>query len=290
MKKLSLVVPCYNEENSVEKTAKDLVEVFADTQIDCELIFVNDGSKDKTREKLERLKEKYSLKIVDHENNRGYGAALKTGITSSENDYIVIVDADGTYPIKDIPNLYAECIKGEYDMVVGARIGKDVKYSQIRRIPKFFLKRWISQIAGQNIPDFNSGMRVIKKEKVYKYLRILPDSFSFTTTITLSMHTNWERVKYIPISYDDRIGTSKIHPIKDTLRFSMLIARTGMYFSPLRLLSLPCSIVFLLFFLSFIFDLISFNLTDKTIIFFSLFLNMTVFALLADMINKRGDK
>jgi glycosyltransferase involved in cell wall biosynthesis len=289
MKGLSLVIPCYNETAAIYDTLLEVREAFKGVdKSEYEVVCVNDGSSDDTGDLLEKYKDEFGIKVVHHSVNRGYGAALKTGIASTEKSHIVITDADGTYPNERIMELYYECLEGNYDMVIGARTAKDVTYSKIRKIPKFFLKAWINQIAGQEIPDFNSGLRVFKREKALKYFPILPNSFSFTTTITLSMHTNWERVKYTPISYQMRVGNSKIKPIQDTLRFSMLIARTGMYFNPLRLLLPPIAVVFVLFMISLIADTSAGNITDKTVVLFSLSTNLTVFALLADMINKRG--
>lgn len=288
MKGLALVVPCYNEENAINETLQEVIKVFENVpENDYEIIFVNDGSSDQTGPMLDSLSEQYPIQVVHHQINRGYGAALKTGISQTQRDYIAITDADGTYPNDRIVELYQTCMEGNYDMVTGARTGEDVTYSKIRKIPKYFLKRWINQIAGQDIPDFNSGLRVFTREKALKYMGILPNTFSFTTTITLAMHTNWERVLYVPVSYNTRVGKSKIKPVRDTLRFSMLIARTGMYFAPSRLLFPAILIISAMFGASMINDVINFNMTDKSIILFSLLLNIVVVALLADMINKR---
>jgi hypothetical protein len=102
-------------------------------------------------------------------------------------------------------------------------------------VPKAFLTLWVSWIARQKVPDINSGMRVFRKDVVEHYVTILPDTFSFTITLTLAMLTNYRPVKFVPINYMARVGRSKIDPVRDTLRFITLILRTGMYFAPMRL-------------------------------------------------------
>ena len=174
-------------------------------------------------------------------------------------------------------------------MVVGSRTSQNVTYPLIRKIPKMFLVRYVSWLAGQEIPDMNSGLRAFKRTIAEKFLNILPNGFSFTTTITLSMIRNNYDVQFIPIDYYPRIGKSKIRPIKDTLRFIELIVRTGMYFAPLRVF-LPLVLLLLIsFFGSFFYDLfILKDLTEKTLILLMFTLNTALFALLADMIDKRS--
>ncbi|MEM6487725.1 MAG: glycosyltransferase [Pseudomonadota bacterium] len=232
---VSVVVPCYNEEDAIEDTVALLDKTLA-VCAPFEIVVVNDGSTDETAEKLAGIESKYpALRVVTHKANSGYGAALKTGFVAARSPVVAITDADGTYPIDMLPKLVS--LIEECDMVVGARTGADVTYSKIRALPKIFLRAWASWISAYDIPDINSGMRVFKREAVLKYLRVLPDGFSFTTTITICMLTNYHQVHYEPINYRARIGKSKIKPIQDTIRFVQLILRTGMYFAPLRVLS-----------------------------------------------------
>jgi glycosyltransferase involved in cell wall biosynthesis len=226
---------------------------------------------------------------VTHRRNRGYGAALKTGIRRATSELIVITDADGTYPNERIPELVGIAAGENADMVVGSRTADDVTYPLIRKIPKWFLRRWASWIAGQNIPDMNSGLRVFRKSVVERFLNILPDGFSFTTTITLAMLTNFYDVRYVPISYAARVGQSKIRPIRDTLHFCQLILRTGMYFAPLRVFLPLAGVLFLGFLASLGYDLfVARNLTDKSVLLLLFSMNTGLFALLADMIDKRS--
>ena len=283
----SLIIPCFNEKNSIESTIIEIerLELKPNTW---ELIIVDDGSDDGSQTIMDRLSESYSwLKIVRHEKNRGYGAALKTGIRRAAGEVIVITDADGTYPNHMIPHLIDEMT--DADMVVGSRTGETVEYSGIRKIPKIFLSWYCEWITDRAIPDINSGLRVFRKSVVEKYIHILPNSFSFTTTITIAFITNNYLVKFVPIDYARRTGKSKIRPILDTLRFIQLILRTGMYFAPFRTFAPFVATLFVLFSVSMAYDIFLIkNLTDKTLVLLMLVINSALFTLLADVMEKKA--
>jgi len=235
----SIIVPCFNESLAVSKTAKEIFSTLTtwqeneNVQLGFELIFVNDGSTDDTSVKLSLLGQDFkNLKIIDSKANCGYGASLKKGILVAKYDSIVITDADGTYPNERIPEL----IKGleKNDMVIGARIGKNVQIPTLRRPVKWLLLQYARWMSKADIKDLNSGLRSMKKDKVFKFWNMLPNAFSFTSTITLSMHIEGLNVSYLPINYHARIGSSSIKPIQDTLRFFSLVLRTVMYFKPLQ--------------------------------------------------------
>lgn len=285
--RFSLVLPCYNEENAVRQTVASLRATLPDPRT-YELIVVDDGSTDRTAEVLQALAaEDSGLRVVRHASNRGYGAALKTGIRHSRSDLIVITDADGTYPNERIPELLDAA--RDVDMVVGARTAADASYPLIRRIPKVFLRAYACWLAGQNIPDLNSGLRIFRRAVAERFLNVLPNGFSFTTTITLAMLTNNYAVRYVPIGYSPRIGKSKIRPIRDTLMFVQLIVRTGTYFAPMRVFFPVAVLLFAAFLISAAYDTLYLsNLTDKTVLLLLFALNTGMFALLADMIDKRG--
>jgi glycosyltransferase involved in cell wall biosynthesis len=252
---------------------------------------VNDGSTDGTAQLLEEAARRDpQLRVLTHARNRGYGAALKTAIAATSAELIVITDADGTYPQERIVDLLA--LSQDADMVVGARTAPDAKYPFIRKLPKAFLRRYGSWIAGSPIPDLNSGLRVFPRRLAKQFSYLLPDGFSFTTTITLALLTHNQSVHYEPIRYAPRIGKSKIQPVRDTLRFLHLILRMGLLFAPMRTL-MPLSLALGgLFSLSLGFDLlVARNLTDKTLLLLMFSMNTALFALLADvihMISKRS--
>ena len=235
MKKLSIVIPVYNEEKGIGETLSKLIDV---AFTDWEIIVVNDGSTDKSKE---MIKQYPGIKIVNHQRNLGYGAALKTGINHANYDLICITDADGTYPNAMITNLMNKLIENDLDMVVGARTGSRVYVPLVRRPAKWGIGKLANWVTGKSIPDINSGLRIFKKSAFMPFINIVPDGFSFTTTITLGMLSGGYKVEFIPIDYFRRSGKSKIRPIRDTMNFVKLILRIGLYFAPLKIF-MPISI------------------------------------------------
>ena len=283
---LSIVVPVYNEEGIVAETASSLTKVAQNLGSECEVIFVNDGSGDGTAEALSKVS---GIRVICHANNRGYGAALKTGICAAKHRWIAITDADGTYPNQRIPELLGLAQAQGCDMVVVSRTSAKVHIPLIRRPAKWLLSALASYLAGYEIQDLNSGLRVMKKDVVMRFAKILPDGFSFTTTITLAMLTNGNLVEYIPIDYHKRKGKSKIRPVRDTLNFVQLIIRTVLYFNPLKIF-IPLSV--LLVISAFLLSFTSWFLTGKImdtgtgLLLMSALLVMAI-GMLADLIDKR---
>jgi glycosyltransferase involved in cell wall biosynthesis len=282
----SIVVPCYNEMDAIEDTIHRLREAIPPGS-SYRIIVVNDGSTDGTQQILEKMLPADDLQVILQPRNRGYGAALKLGIRAATTELIAITDADGTYPNEHLPELVTLC--ANYDMVVGARVGDAVQYSKLRSVPKYFLRKWMSWIARQEIPDINSGMRVFRKTVVQQFIGILPDAFSFTVTITLAMLTNFHSVLFVPISYKPRVGQSKIRPIRDTIRFIMLILRTGVYFAPVRFFG-PMTLILSLGALTRLtYDVfVLHDITDTSLLLFLFAFNTGMLTLLADMIDKRS--
>jgi glycosyltransferase involved in cell wall biosynthesis len=224
---VSIVIPAFNEEQGVGSVVAELREVLRQHQIPAEIIVVDDGSGDKTAQAAAAA----GARVLRHRSNRGYGAALKSGITAASNDYVVITDADGTYPCEYIPDMLARLESA--DMVVGARIGSSVKIPLVRRPAKWLLNLLANYMTNARIPDLNSGLRAFRRNVAMQYFAILPDQFSWTTTITLAMHCDKYAVSYLPIDYRARRGRSKIVPW-DAGSFAILILRTAMLFRPLR--------------------------------------------------------
>jgi len=235
--KTSIIIPVYNEEDSIEKVITDL-KIYLNQE--CEIIAVNDGSNDRSQELLKKID---NIKVVHHLKNCGYGAALKSGIREAQGEYILIIDADGSYPTESIAELINQ--KEHYQMVVGARIKPQKQIPTLRKPAKWLLNQLANYLTRTKIPDLNSGLRIIKKDILSRFIGLLPDGFSFTTTITLALLTNGYQVKYIPIDYYKRKGKSKIRPIRDTLNFLQLIIRTVLYFSPLKIF-IPLSLLILI--------------------------------------------
>jgi glycosyltransferase involved in cell wall biosynthesis len=282
---VSIIIPAYNEEDSICEVIDQIETVMKSQDKSYEILVVNDGSTDKTGEVLKHV----PANVIEHEFNKGYGASLKTGIKKANGDIIVITDADGTYPPEAIPSILSHM--SECDMVVGARVGAKAKMPLIRKPAKWCLSKLANYLSGTKIPDLNSGLRAFRKETVMEFYHMLPRGFSFTTTITLGMHSNDYIIKYIPIDYLKRSGKSKIHPIKDTLNFILLIVSTIMYFNPLKVF-LPLSfIVFILGLVLLGYDIfIIQNIGDKTVFVLSVAFLTGMLGMLADLIVKRMDR
>lgn len=283
---VSIVVPIYNEEDGLEDSLKHLRTFYASMSVPCEILLIDDGSTDRTAACLAEAGTPF--RVITHPVNRGYGAALKTGIRQARSEWICIVDADGTYPMDQFPDLWKLCQDGA-DMAVGARVGKNAKIPWLRRPAKWAITKLAAILSGYRIPDLNSGFRVFRKEVALRLNHLLPDSFSFTTTITMSMLAGGYRVEYVPITYLRRSGSSKIKPIQDTYNFTLLILRAAVFFNPLRVFAPPAlmcitlSLVFLLYRL----------FVGPAFLLFALILFITgtqlmAIGLLADLINRRG--
>lgn len=283
---LSIVIPAYNEEHGIEPVLDHLAELMRESPWDYEIIVVDDGSSDGTREKVQAHGD---ITLICHPENRGYGAALKTGIRHATYDTICMTDADGTYPNDRIFDLVAHMETNECDMVVGARTGEAVSIPLVRKPAKWFIGQLSNFVCSQHIPDINSGLRVLKREAVLPFWNVLPDGFSFTTTITLSMLTSNYLVAYTPINYHARIGRSKIKPIRDTLNFIQLISRIALYFAPLKIF-LPLSLFFILVAIGWgVFThVVLGNLADVTTMVIAMTgIQIAIVGLLAEIINHR---
>ena len=289
-KGVTLVVPAYNEEGGIEGVVRRLAAL--DLGAPLELLVVDDGSSDGTRGKLSQLEKEFPcLRVIDHGRNRGYGASLKTGFRQAAHEVVVITDADATYPEDRIRDLL-DCLDQGAEMAVGARIGESVHIPLIRRPAKWALRCLASYLAGVKIPDLNSGLRAFRRELVEKYVGILPDGFSFTTTITLASLTNHHHVGYISIDYAHRSGSSKIKPIQDTLRFISLIIRTVLYFNPLKVFYPLFMGLSLMLGASLYYDIFltetAPNLSEKTVLLFVASVQVLGLGLVADLIDKKA--
>ncbi len=244
---VSVLIPAYNEEVSLAATI-DTIRQQARHFKAMEIIVINDGSRDRTAEIARTL----PVTLIEHDPNQGYGASLKSGLQAAKHPWILIADADGTYPLEDTPRLLEEIDK--YAMVVGARTGNIVHIPLIRRPAKWLITRLAEYLSHVKIPDLNSGFRIFRKDIALRFLPLYPDGFSFTTTITLAMLTNHHRVKFVPINYNRRTGKSSIHPIRDTTNFTILIIRICAYFKPLNVFVPPAFLLMFLGVLKGIFD------------------------------------
>lgn len=287
MAEVTVIIPAYNEEEAIAAVLAEVEEELAASCHAVEIIVIDDGSEDNTAA-IARQQE--GVTVLQHRQNRGYGAALKTGLRHAGHDVVCITDADGTYPNGRIAELVERLQAEQYDMVVGARVGEEVAIPLSRRPAKWLLGRLANYVAGEHIPDLNSGLRVFRRDVALRFGGILPDTFSFTTTITLAMLTNRYLVDYVPINYYARVGRSKIRPVQDTLNFIQLVWRIALYFAPLKLFLPLSAFLFLLavgwaLFTQFYWG----QLADvTTLVMVMTAFQVAVIGMLAELINKRS--
>ncbi|MBU4360686.1 glycosyltransferase family 2 protein [Patescibacteria group bacterium] len=232
-KNVSIIIPAYNEAESIESVVLNLQNELnkIDSQ-DYEIIIINDGSCDNTKTVLENIQSIEKIKIINHKYNKGYGGSLKTGIRNAKYDWILIIDADGTYPTNAINLLLTKV--PEYDLVIGSREKKNKAIPWERKHAKMFLNKFASYLAGKKIPDLNSGLRIFKKEIILKYWELFPNKFSFTSTLTMVAMTHGYETKFIKIDYYKRQGKSTLKP-SDFLSFIKLVIKLSLFFKPIKI-------------------------------------------------------
>ena len=232
---LSIIIPAFNEADSIGPVLRELITRYAAM---AEIIVVDDGSTDHTDEEVAAFPE---VKLVSHKRNYGYGAALKTGISLANSDWICLFDADGQHNPDDVLRLYEASDKA--DMVVGAR--RTATSLVWRRTPGKLLLHWLANfMAGQAIPDVNSGLRLLRRDVILRYLHLLPDGFSASTTTTMIFVVRCYDVIYIPIEAKHRQqGQSQVNQFQDGSNTIMLMIRIMLLFNPTRFF-IPFSLVF----------------------------------------------
>jgi glycosyltransferase involved in cell wall biosynthesis len=227
---LTVIVPVHNEEDALKPFDAALRAALDAGGLPGRILYVNDGSTDRSAQVLAELQ----AEVITLDLNRGYGAAIKTGIMHSDTEYLAIIDADGTYLAEDIPRLFREM--KSCDMVVGQR----PREKGLRLLAKGFLQSIASYAVDYPIPDINSGLRIFRSKLARDLFRLLPNGFSLTSTITLGALYTPYRVRYVPIEYRVRTGRSKIKKVRALFNFTMLILRTIVLFNPLKFF-LPAS-------------------------------------------------
>ncbi len=231
MPSLNVLIPAFNEEAAIAPQIREVEGVLATSGWTCELLVVDDGSTDATAARAEAC----GVRVLRLGRNRGYGAALKAGIEATRHEWILIIDADCTYPASAIPELLRAAPSA--DMVVGARVTARMHTPFLRRPAKWILRAYAGVLVRQRIPDLNSGLRLMRRSSAVPFLDLLPSGFSFTSTITLALAATGRRIAYLPIDYLARVGKSKIRP-SDFFRMFRQITRVMAHFFPWRVVSL----------------------------------------------------
>jgi glycosyltransferase involved in cell wall biosynthesis len=232
--KLSVILPAKNEKQTIASVVKNILRLLPRAEV----IVVNDGSTDDTA----LLAEQAGARVIHHPYPKGNGAAVKSGARAANGEVLVFLDADGQHDPADIPRLLARL--ENYDMVIGARqngsqanIGRDMANRLYNLLASY--------MTGQRVEDLTSGLRVVRADKFREFLYLLPNGFSYPTTITMAFFRAGYSVAYEPIHASQRNGSSHLKPWKDGVRFLLIIFKIGSLYSPLKLFA-PASLAFLL--------------------------------------------
>lgn len=234
-KTISVIIPARNEST----TLSDLLPRIQALLPLEEIVVVNDGSADTT----EKVCTTHGVKVITHPYPMGNGAAIKTGARNAKGNILIFMDADGQHRPEDIPALLAKLEEG-FDMVVGARSHRS-QAGWHRWAANSLFSRFASWMVSRQVDDLTSGFRAVRANKFRKFLYLLPNGFSYPTTITMSFFRSGFGVAYVPIHAPARKGTSHIRPWVDGPRFLLIILKIGTLYSPQRLF-LPVSLSFFL--------------------------------------------
>lgn len=232
---LSVVIPALNEENGIDAILQRVLaqrEGLAQVGIhELELIVVDDGSKDKT---ADRIRAYSDVRLIQHEVNRGYGAALKTGFNAATGDLLAFLDADGTYPPESFPTLCQAVEEHQADLIIGSRmLSGESEMPMVRRVGNTIFAALLSIVGSRRISDSASGMRVFHRDML-PILYPLPDGLDFTPAMSTRAVYEGLNMVEVPIPYKERVGRSKLNPLKDGIRFLRSILWTALLYDPQR--------------------------------------------------------
>jgi glycosyltransferase involved in cell wall biosynthesis len=230
---LSILLPARNEAAALRMLLPDLRARFPDAEI----LLVDDASEDETAQ----LGRDNGCRVISHPYRIGNGAAVKTGIRNASGQVIALMDADGQHRPEDLQKLLHRFEAGGFDMVVGAR-DFEGHASHRRWAANSVFNRLATWMTNQRVVDLTSGFRVARAELLREFVSLLPNSFSYPTTLTMSFFRSGYTVDYVPVEVQERVGESHIRPIRDGVRFLLIIFKIGTLYSPLKLF-LPVSLV-----------------------------------------------
>jgi glycosyl transferase family 2 len=247
---VSLVIPAYNEAEAIAGVVRRAQEALALCVEDFEVIVVDDGSADRTAEFARRA----GARVISHPYNRGYGNSLKTGILAARHEYVVICDADESYPLNQLPRLLENSVA--FDMVVGARQGVHFHGSWKKSIGRRLQLALVNFVTGTKVPDANSGFRLLRRSLAVRYFDFLCTGFSFTTSITIAMICEQYLVRFVKVSYHKRCGSSHVRYLRDSVRSLQIITHCILRYNPLKAFALcamlPVPVAVLMFLAAFV--------------------------------------
>jgi len=232
-RQISVIIPAFNETGGIYDVVKVTDSILKQLEHTYEIIVVDDGSSDDTANKAREA----GAKVISHPYNIGNGAAIKTGIRNASGEILVVMDGDGQHAPADIPKLLEKI--GPYDMAVGART-RESETSIHRDIANSTFNLLATYVCGRKIEDLTSGFRAVKAPIAREFIPLLPNKFSYPTTITLAVARSGYSLTYIPIKTEQRLGKSKISPLRDGARFLLIIFKITTIYSPMKVF-LPIS-------------------------------------------------
>jgi glycosyltransferase involved in cell wall biosynthesis len=234
-------MPAYNEEDVIGGIVKQISAVVGKIDKSCEIIVIDDGSSDNTAQ----VARSSGAIVIQHPYNIGNGAAVKTGIRNARGSILVTLDGDGQHDPNDIPKLLGNI--GKYDMVVGSR-NSESDTAAHRDVANMVFNSLASYVAGRKIEDLTSGFRAVKTHIARQFVYLLPNTFSYPSTITLSIVRAGYSLGYEPIRFARRTGKtkSKINPLHDGFRFLMIILKIAVFYAPLKIFLPLSALIFLL--------------------------------------------
>lgn len=280
---VSIVIPALNEAESLPYVLKGL---HAWNERGAEIIVVDDGSADDTA----RVASEYGARVIRHRNNKGYGAALKAGIRAAEREIVVMFDADGQFDTNEIEKLVTAL--NDCDMAVGVR-PRGAGSPTLRKPGKWLLAKTANYLAQTEIPDLNCGFRALRVETAKRFLNLLPNGFSFTTTLTLAMFKDGYNMAYLPVAVQPRTrGTSSVR-VADGFNTLLLIIRIIALFDPLQVFLPASSLLFLIGLIDLSLESIKLgrlNVASGAVVLFVSAIMIFMFGILADQVSaiRRG--
>ena len=273
---VTILLPAYNEELAIADTIKTIHKLYPDFEI----LVIDDGSTDNTLKKAMDA----GANVWPHPYNIGNGAAIKTGLRMAQGEWIVMMDADGQHKAEDIARLLE--YKDSFDMVVGARTRRSETHLH-RDIANKLYNWFASYVTKFKVEDLTSGFRLLRASTVRQFIYLLPNTFSYPSTLTMGYLRSGRTVKYVPIQTQARQGKSKIKLFQDGARFFLIITKVATLFSPMRVF-LPTSAS--LFFLALAYYLYTFitqgRFTNMSALLFNSSLIVFMMGLIAEQISQ----
>ncbi|NIB40032.1 glycosyltransferase family 2 protein [Pseudomaricurvus alkylphenolicus] len=276
--RVSVIIPTKNEEEGLAKILPELKSMSFEYEL--ELLVIDDGSTDATAS----VAKEYGAKVVSHAYSKGNGAAIKTGAREASGDIFVFMDGDGQHQPSDIPRLLNAMSEG-YDMVVGARSSSG-QASGARWAGNALYNGFASWMVERKVEDLTSGFRAVDATKFKEFLSLLPNGFSYPTTITMAFFRSGYSVGYLPIKVHERLGKSHIRLFRDGLKFLLIIFKIGTLYSPLKLFTLLAAGTFSAGLAYYVYTYINFErFTNMSALLFTTSVEIFLFGLVAEQIS-----